>query len=190
MADKLIGHVVPVRFAIFALIGGLGVVAHLAVLWYCFKFIGLNFDYAQTVATISAMTSIFFLNNLFTYRDRRIRGWRILRRLASFYCICAAGAIANIGIGSFVFATIRRGGLPGWRALPSGRSGITRSRPSLSGSDDGCGPEPSRRRQGASKSSRSGRALSACKFESHESMAPAAASQEEGSPPARRQRAM
>jgi dolichol-phosphate mannosyltransferase len=30
MADKLIGHVVPVRFAIFALIGGLGVVAHLA----------------------------------------------------------------------------------------------------------------------------------------------------------------
>jgi len=50
------------------------------------------------------MTSNFFLNNLFTYRDMRIKGWRILRGLLSFYGICAVGAVANVGIASYVFA--------------------------------------------------------------------------------------
>jgi dolichol-phosphate mannosyltransferase len=30
IADKLVGHIVPVRFAFFALIGALGVFVHLA----------------------------------------------------------------------------------------------------------------------------------------------------------------
>jgi dolichol-phosphate mannosyltransferase len=104
VADKLIGHVVPVRFAFFALIGGLGVLVHFAVLWYCFKVAMLSFDYSQSLATIVAMTSNFFLNNLFTYRDMRLRGWRMLRGLLFFYCICAVGAVANVGIASYVFA--------------------------------------------------------------------------------------
>ncbi|HTI86063.1 MAG TPA: polyprenol monophosphomannose synthase, partial [Alphaproteobacteria bacterium] len=33
LADKLIGHIIPVRFALFALIGASGVVVHMAVLW-------------------------------------------------------------------------------------------------------------------------------------------------------------
>jgi dolichol-phosphate mannosyltransferase len=50
------------------------------------------------------MTSNFFLNNFFTYHDLRIRGRRILFGLMSFYCICAVGAVANIGISSYVYA--------------------------------------------------------------------------------------
>src|SRR6516225_10532084 len=72
LADKLFGHVVPVRFALFALIGGLGVFVHMAVLWISFTLVALSFLAAQTAATITAMTSNFFLNNLFTYRDRRL----------------------------------------------------------------------------------------------------------------------
>ncbi|MDE2513961.1 MAG: polyprenol monophosphomannose synthase, partial [Alphaproteobacteria bacterium] len=33
LADKLVGHIVPVRFALFAIIGALGVVVDLIVLW-------------------------------------------------------------------------------------------------------------------------------------------------------------
>ena len=33
LADKLIGHIVPVRFLMFAAVGGSGLVTHLAVLW-------------------------------------------------------------------------------------------------------------------------------------------------------------
>jgi len=104
IADKLVGHLLPVRFALFALIGGFGFIIHIATLGYFFKVAGLTFEQSQTVAVVVAMTSNFFLNNLFTYRDMRLRGWRILRGLLSFYLICAVGAVANVGIASYVFA--------------------------------------------------------------------------------------
>ncbi len=103
LADKLIGHIVPVRFALFALIGGFGVFIHMGVLWTALQVIGLSFLAAQTTATITAMTVNFFLNNVFTYADRRLKGWRALRGLVSFYVICSLGAAANIGIAAYLF---------------------------------------------------------------------------------------
>jgi hypothetical protein len=44
------------------------------------------------------MTGNFMLNNLFTYRDRRLRGERLWTGLISFYAVCGAGAAANVGI--------------------------------------------------------------------------------------------
>ena len=46
------------------------------------------------MATIVAMTSNFLLNNLFTYRDRRLRGRRLWTGLISFYAVCGAGAVS------------------------------------------------------------------------------------------------
>jgi len=103
LADKLVGHIVPVRFALFALIGGLGLVVHLAVLWSGLNLAGLSFIAAQAVAVMVAMTSNFFLNNLFTYRDQRLKGLRLIRGLVSFYIICSVGAVANVGLAAFVF---------------------------------------------------------------------------------------
>jgi dolichol-phosphate mannosyltransferase len=103
LADKLVGHIIPVRFALFALIGGLGLVIHLAVLWGALDLLGAEFGVAQSVATVLAMTSNFFLNNQFTYRDRRLRGFSLLRGLATFYLICGLGAVANVGVASYVF---------------------------------------------------------------------------------------
>jgi len=103
LADKLIGHIVPVRFALFAFIGGFGVFIHMAVLWIGLKSVALSFTTSQTIATIAAMTANFFLNNFFTYADKRLKGWRALRGLVSFYVICSLGAVANIGIASYLF---------------------------------------------------------------------------------------
>ena len=103
LADKLIGRLVPVRFALFALIGGLGLMAHMATLWSCLMLLALKFTVAQTTATIVAMTFNFFMNNVFTYRDRRLRGWRLVRGLLSFYLICGLGGVANVGIASYLF---------------------------------------------------------------------------------------
>ena len=113
IADKLIGHFIPVRFVLFALTGGVGLFVHLAVLGYCFKVAGISFDASQTVAVVVAMTSNFFMNNLFTYRDRRLRGWRLVRGLLSFYGICAVGAAANVGIASYLFSTDQKWWLAG-----------------------------------------------------------------------------
>jgi len=103
LADKLVGHLVPVRFALFAAIGALGVVVDLIVLWAALA-AHSGFITAQTVATLVAMTSNFFLNNLFTYRDQRLKGARLLRGLVSFYVICSVGAVANVGFAAFVYS--------------------------------------------------------------------------------------
>ena len=104
LADKLIGHIVPVRFALFALIGSFGVVVHMSMLAVGLKLLGLSFVAAQAVAALTAMTANFFLNNLFTYADRRLKGMGMLRGLISFYVICSFGAVANVGVAAYLFA--------------------------------------------------------------------------------------
>ena len=103
LADKLIGHIVPIRFAFFASIGVVGLAIHMSVLWSGLKFMALEFGVAQSLATLTAMTSNFFLNNILTYRDQRLRGWRLLQGLFIFYGICGIGATANVGIASYLF---------------------------------------------------------------------------------------
>ena len=50
------------------------------------------------------MTFNFFINNLLTYRDRRLVGFlNVARELLSFYAACAIGAIANISVASVLF---------------------------------------------------------------------------------------
>ena len=104
IADKLIGHIVPVRFALFAFVGGIGLFIHMSILWLGLTVAGAAFNLAQTSATILAMTANFFINNLFTYRDRRLRGLAVLRGLLTFYAICSLGAVANVGIAGYVFS--------------------------------------------------------------------------------------
>jgi dolichol-phosphate mannosyltransferase len=104
IADKLIGHIVPVRFALFAFVGGIGLFIHMSVLWFALTVADAAFNLAQTSATMVAMTANFFINNLFTYRDRRLRGLAVLRGLFTFYAICTLGAVANVGIAGYIFS--------------------------------------------------------------------------------------
>ena len=103
LLDKLAGPMIPVRFLVFAMIGGLGVLTHLSALWLAVYPLGIGFAAAQTIATLVAMTGNFLLNNLFTYRDRRLHGRALLTGLLSFYAVCGLGAAANVGIASHLF---------------------------------------------------------------------------------------
>jgi dolichol-phosphate mannosyltransferase len=100
LLQKLVGPVFPVRFVLFSLIGALGVGTHLLTLWFGTHVLSAEFAIAQAAATIVAMTGNFMLNNLFTYRDRRLRGCRLWTGLMSFYAVCGAGAAANVGVAS------------------------------------------------------------------------------------------
>ncbi|MCV2371343.1 glycosyltransferase [Roseateles oligotrophus] len=103
LLDKLVGHLLPVRFIAFAGIGALGLAVHLLILGALFKSESLAFQSAQASATLLAMSFNFTVNNLLTYRDRRLQGFGWWRGLASFMLACSIGAIANVGIASYVF---------------------------------------------------------------------------------------
>jgi dolichol-phosphate mannosyltransferase len=103
LLDKMIGRLVPVRFIAFVVVGGLGVLVHVAVLALLFRWLRVSFLVGQTIATGIAMTSNFILNNVLTYRDRRLQGWHLVRGWLSFMLICSVGAAANVGIAAALF---------------------------------------------------------------------------------------
>src|SRR3546814_19446546 len=92
------------------MVGGLGVFVHIAVLRTILG-TGSAFVTAQTAAVMTAIAFNFFLNNSFTYADRKLRGRRLIGGLASLYALSALGAVANIGIGTWMARSEeRRGG--------------------------------------------------------------------------------
>ncbi len=100
--DRMFGRIVPVRFALFSVIGAIGVAAHMAVLALMLA-LGLAFLSGQIVAAFAAMTMNFFLNNALTYRDRRLRGFRpMFDGWVSFCAVCSVGLVANIGVAGFL----------------------------------------------------------------------------------------
>jgi dolichol-phosphate mannosyltransferase len=101
--DKTVGHLVPVRFLSFSIVGGIGVVVHMLTLWLLFTLSLLSFAVAQGGATVVAMTSNFLLNNVLTYRDARLRGWRLLTGWVSFCAACGIGAVSNVSVASFLY---------------------------------------------------------------------------------------
>jgi dolichol-phosphate mannosyltransferase len=103
LIDKLVGKWVPVEFVLFSAVGALGVLVHMSIL-AATHFAGVPFVVGQTASAMTAMTGNFFLNNALTYRDMRLKGLLpVLRGLLSFYAICSIGALANVGVASFLF---------------------------------------------------------------------------------------
>jgi dolichol-phosphate mannosyltransferase len=103
LTDKMIGHIVPLRFVSFTLVGGVGVLLHLSILSLLFRGLGVDFVVGQTVATLIAMTGNFFLNNILTYRDMRLKGWEWVRGWLAFVLICSVGMVANVGVAASLF---------------------------------------------------------------------------------------
>ena len=103
LADKMIGHIIPVRFFLFTLVGSIGVAVHMTTLTLIYEGLGYSFVTGQSAATCVAMASNFLLNNYTTYRDRQLKGWGLARGFLSFSLACSVGAVANVGIASFLF---------------------------------------------------------------------------------------
>ena len=103
LIDKRVGRIVPAKFVIFSFVGSLGVAVHLAVLWLLFKVLNVDFETSQAVATLTALSSNFALNNVFTYHDRRLIGWAWIRGWVTFALVSLIGAMANIGIATYLF---------------------------------------------------------------------------------------
>jgi dolichol-phosphate mannosyltransferase len=98
-------ELLPIRFVLFAAIGAVGLVVHIAALsavldWFPM----LAFGVGQGIATLLAMASNFILNNEITYRAYRYRGPRLIGGFAAFGIGCSVGALANIDVASWLYS--------------------------------------------------------------------------------------
>jgi dolichol-phosphate mannosyltransferase len=110
---KATNDLLGVRFVVFALMGLIGLGAHFLVLAAGFEWLGLDFAAAQTTATLAAIAANFVLNNLVTYRDQRLTGRRFVTGFVRFYVVSLIGAVSNIGVGNWLFASNRAWWLAG-----------------------------------------------------------------------------
>ena len=99
---KLTKDAISARFILFCLVGLTGIAVHLILLSTLLAG-ALSFGAAQALATVGAIAWNFVLNNLFTYRDQRLTGWRFVTGLIWFQVICAIGAISNVGIATWIY---------------------------------------------------------------------------------------
>ena len=101
---KLTRGVVDPRFISFALVGTVGLAVHLLALLAVLRLGTQNFPIAQSIATLAALASNFLLNNMLTYRDRRLSGLNLLWGFFGFCAIGAVGAVSNVGIASWLYS--------------------------------------------------------------------------------------
>jgi dolichol-phosphate mannosyltransferase len=100
LVAKLSKDVISPRFLMFAMVGASGVVVHLAILR---SLLDIGFSWAQTLAAIGAMTSNYLINNAVTYRDRRLRGLKLISGYIKFCVLCSVPLAANVAVATVVF---------------------------------------------------------------------------------------
>jgi dolichol-phosphate mannosyltransferase len=101
---KLTGDLIDPRFIFFALVGTTGLAVHLVALKLALIGGSPNFATAQSIATLIAMTSNFFLNNELTYRDRRLKGLAMFGGFIGFCAIGSVGALTNVGLANWLYS--------------------------------------------------------------------------------------
>jgi dolichol-phosphate mannosyltransferase len=101
LVAKLTNDAVSFRFLMFCFVGLTGVVIHMIALRLAIP--STRFEIAQVIATAVAVCWNFVLNNMLTYRDQRLKGWRFLTGLLRFQLICAVGAVSNVGAAAWLY---------------------------------------------------------------------------------------
>ncbi len=105
--SKLTGGLLPASFLLFGLVGGFGVFVHMGTLFVTATWFSFNFFWAQLAATLVAMTFNFVVNNELTYANKKLRGWRYLTGLLTFYAVCSIGAVANVSVANWIYVLDR-----------------------------------------------------------------------------------
>jgi len=103
LIDKKLGSHIPASLISFGIIGSIGVLVHLSILGICLNVLSLLFTSAQICAVLGAMFFNFYLNNILTYRDQKLSGFDFYLGLIKFVLTCSVGAVANVGVASFIY---------------------------------------------------------------------------------------
>ncbi len=98
LLDKAIGNWVPVRYALFGMVGAVGVAAQFVLVWAFIRWSGYAFHEAQLYASLLVIILNFTLNNHLTFRSSRLSGWRWFVGLGLFTAACSIGLLSNLRV--------------------------------------------------------------------------------------------
>jgi dolichol-phosphate mannosyltransferase len=80
---------------LYCLVGGAGLIVHLSILWFLYRYLSYSFGTALLVAIGVALVANYTLNNTLTFRQRSRKGWRFLTGLLFYAVVCSVGNFAN-----------------------------------------------------------------------------------------------
>jgi len=101
LLDKKVGRFIPVNYLMFAGVGSVGVLLHLAIMTVLLGG-GLSFPTAQVISSSIVIGFNFILNNLITFRSARLRGIPFIRSFLVFYVACSIGLVTNVELAGFL----------------------------------------------------------------------------------------
>lgn len=96
--DRALGRFVPLRFAKYCVVGLAGAVVSVAVLFACWKGLGLGFGPSVAAGTEAAIVFNFVLNNRWTFRDYVASGRAAIPVFLRYQAVCVVGALASYSI--------------------------------------------------------------------------------------------
>ena len=96
LLDKFFGGWIPVGYLVFSMVGTVGLIANLLLVYSLLHFSRLPFDLSQGIAGFLVIALNFVLNNLLTFRSARLHRARAWQGLALFYIACSVGLSFNL----------------------------------------------------------------------------------------------
>ncbi|KAK3604012.1 hypothetical protein CHS0354_026811 [Potamilus streckersoni] len=104
LADKRFGALLPLRFLLFILVGGIGMLIHLGIMYALEQFYGHRFFADnQLIAGTVTIAFNYLLDNLITFKENRRRGAAFFFGLIKFYLVCAIGLLGNVLISVSIY---------------------------------------------------------------------------------------
>lgn len=100
LADKISGGWIPPSYFLFGVVGTAGMAFNFVAAALLLQVFGLAFLEAQAIGALVTVAFNFFLNNIVTFRARRMRGRRLWMGLVGFYLVCSAGLLAQLAVAS------------------------------------------------------------------------------------------
>ncbi|MDB5451701.1 MAG: glycosyl transferase family 2, partial [Caulobacteraceae bacterium] len=100
LVEKKTNGLIPVRLAMFGAVGVSGVAVHMATL--SLLHLAGPFALAQAGAILVAMSWNFWINNILTFRDVRLKGAAMWKGLLSFYVACLGGGLISEGLATLL----------------------------------------------------------------------------------------
>ena len=115
LIEKATGGLMSARFVLFAGVGVSGAVVYALILYLAHKFtttpgtlpiyrfqLRWNDIVSFGLAIWLSMSWNFFINNLITFRDKRLKGFELFKGLLGFYIACSVGAVISLALAIFM----------------------------------------------------------------------------------------